>query len=333
MSEDRKKDHIEMAFKSVPNHISDLQDFYYEPMLAAHPNADDIDFSRDFLGYNLELPVWISSMTGGTEKAPVINTNLAMACEEFKMGLGLGSCRPLLEDDKRFSDFNVKHLMPNAPLFTNFGIAQIEELVDKNSLGELERITSELKADGIIIHVNPLQEWNQPEGDRFKRAPLESIKSVLSQTNYPVIVKEVGQGFGPKSLKELMKLPLAAIEFGAYGGTNFTLLEHARLLGQESGKRSLRKEFGFVGHTAQEMVSLVNALKSQDDKCQQFIVSGGVTSPIQAFLLLETLQANAVVGMASAFLKYAMDDYEELQNFVKEFRESFAMAKTYLKRD
>lgn len=331
MSKDRKKDHIEMAFNSVPLEQFLMDGFAYEPLMEAHP-TDSGQLDREFLGMNFKMPVWVSSMTGGTEMASVINTNLAKACGEFGMGLGLGSCRPLLDDNNRFGDFDIKHLMPEAPLFTNFGIAQIEELVDANSLSEIDNITKSLKADGIIIHVNPLQEWNQPEGDRFKRAPLESIKAVLAQSSYQIIVKEVGQGFGPKSLKSLMDLPLAAIEFGAFGGTNFTLLEQARLLGDESGKRAHRNEFGHIGHSALEMVTFVNELRSDADKCQRFIISGGVKSPLDAHRLLQQLNANSVVGVASGFLKYAMKDYDYLREYVAEYKDCLLMANAFLKR-
>ena len=105
MSSERKKDHIDLAFASRLNENDlDLR-FYYEPMLSAHPG--DIDLSIFFLDHKLRAPIWVSSMTGGTEKARTINENLARACAEFGLGMGLGSCRALLYDNTNIDDFDV----------------------------------------------------------------------------------------------------------------------------------------------------------------------------------------------------------------------------------
>ena len=156
-AESRKRDHIELAFRSQ---ISDLDTrFYYEPMLAAHP-TDTAALATDFLGKKLCAPMWVSSMTGGTEQAQIINRNLAQACGEFGLGMGLGSCRKLLFDDARLADFVVRQYMGyEVPLFANLGIAQLEALIAANQLYRINDLLDKLEADGLIIHVNPLQEW------------------------------------------------------------------------------------------------------------------------------------------------------------------------------
>jgi isopentenyl-diphosphate delta-isomerase len=332
MSDQRKKDHIELTQKSRPDNQINLGKFHYEPLFSPHP-TNETDISKKFIGNKFALPIWVSSMTGGTEKAKNINLNLAMACDEFGMGMGLGSCRSLLIDYSRFDDFNIKEFMGQAPLYTNFGIAQLEELITKNELSKIDKITQDLKADGIIIHVNPLQEWAQPEGDRFKRSPIDTIKTVVAASRCGIIVKEVGQGFGPKSLEALTQLPLKAIEFSGFGGTNFTILEQTRLSGSFSGKKGPKNSFGLVGHTSQEMIGWVNQLDPDKMKCREFIISGGVQDPLSGFILTNQLNHNSIFGMASKLLEFAMDDYEKLYVYLDEVRDSLRMANAFLRSE
>src|SRR5690606_7709496 len=112
--------------------------------------------------------LWISSMTGGTKEALQINRNLAQAANEFGLGFGLGSCRSLLTENTRFHEFDLRSMIGDElPFFANLGVAQVEELIAKKELNRLHDMVEKLRADGLIIHINPLQEWFQPEGDRF----------------------------------------------------------------------------------------------------------------------------------------------------------------------
>lgn len=322
----RKEDHIALAFKARTELGQEDIRFDYEPMLAGHPEKPDLSVS--WAGHTLQFPVWVSSMTGGTERALHINTNLARLCGEFGLGMGLGSCRSLLEEDVRLKDFDMRSYMPEQPLYANLGIAQVETLCAEGALQRLGQLVSLLRADGLIIHVNPLQEWAQPEGDRIKRPPIETIQQVVESTNTPIIVKEVGQGIGPASLAALMKLPLVAIEFGASGGTNFTKLE----LEREVAKKNQKMNFGNVGHTAQQMVTFVNEIMAtQDCQCDNVIISGGVTDYLHGYYLMENCRANSIYGQASAFLKHALGDYDTLRAYFIEEMNGLAMAHAYLR--
>ena len=127
----RKQDHIEMAFASQVIQQELDHRFYYEPLLNPHPQKTDL--SLDFLDKSMKVPIWVSSMTGGTKMARIINHNLARACGEFGMGMGLGSCRSLLYSDEYLPDFAVRSLIgPDYPLFANLGIAQLEQLIAKD---------------------------------------------------------------------------------------------------------------------------------------------------------------------------------------------------------
>ena len=225
--ESRKADHIELALQAQANEDKWRDKFYYEPIFSG--NYRELDLSLSFLNKTMHAPVWISSMTGGTEKARLINENLARLCKEFGLGMGLGSCRPLLESKERWDDFNLRPIIgSDRPFYANLGIAQMEQELENNNLDRVNNLLSELDVDGLIIHINTLQEWAQLGGDTIQHPPLETIEATLEKIDAPIIVKEVGQGFGPLSLAALTSLPLAAIDFGAYGGTNFTLLEQLR---------------------------------------------------------------------------------------------------------
>ncbi len=320
---ERKEDHIQLAPKARTASAELDGRFNYEPMFFTHPSVDE-RWKTKFLGFELEYPLWISSMTGGTDHAEKINENLARLCGEFGLGMGLGSCRSLLTDQTRLTEFAVKKWMEKSPLYANIGIAQLEELVMAGKLGLLHEMVKRVEADGLIIHINPLQEWFQPEGDRFKISPLITLKKFLDDTSYPVIVKEVGQGMGPRSLKALLELPLAGIELAAFGGTNFTLLENMRGVEEKS-----REGFIYQGHTAREMVDILNALPTRD---KEIIISGGIKTMLDGYELKMKLKANSVIGMASAFLAPALKDYETLRNYFLAQREALLTAKALLER-
>ncbi len=325
--EDRKKDHIELAFRSRTGSENRDRRFYYEPMLSPHPTGIDKDF--DFGGKKLKVPLWVSSMTGGTELAGKINGNLAKACREFGMGMGLGSCRILLENDRHFSDFDMRGEIGDMPLFANLGIAQVENLIRTNGTARIESLVSRLRADGLVVHVNPLQEWFQPEGDRLKDAPLETIKVLLSKVQFPVIVKEVGQGMGYQSLRALLELPLLAVEFGAFGGTNFARLE---LLRDPSANAALFEPLTKVGHDALQMTDMANRIYAEDTvNTRHLIISGGIENFLDGYYLIGRSKMPAIYGQASSFLKYAKESYAKLHEYVGQQVKGLEMAYSYLK--
>lgn len=328
---ERKKDHIQMAFQSQVDKGELDSRFFYEPLLSAHPEPGSWP-EIPFLGKMLKAPLWVSSMTGGTALARTINFNLARACGEFGMGMGLGSCRQLLYNDSYLADFDVRHLMgDDLPLYANLGIAQLEQLLDTGELSRINQLLDKLRADGLIIHVNPFQEWLQPEGDRFRRPPLETIQAVLEYASFPIIVKEVGQGMGKESLRALMQLPLAAIDFAAAGGTNFSRLE---LLRAQADKAELYDALARVGHTAAEMVDMVNALATElgsRQRCQTFIVSGGIKNFLDGYSCISKLAFPAVYGQASGFLAHARGDYADLSNYLQRQIEGLELARAFLR--
>ena len=329
---DRKKDHIHLTDKArVPSSELDHR-FFYEPILSGHPKEDE-DISLSFLGKELLAPIWISSMTGGTWEAAKINRNLARATAEFGLGMALGSCRILLESPGFYPDFDWRGVIgEDRPFYANLGIAQVEQLLHRKEENRIFDLLDKLRADGLVVHVNPLQEWMQPEGDRFQSPPIETIAHLLQRTDFPIIVKEVGQGMGPDSLRHLMELPLAAIEFGAAGGTNFSKLEWLRKNREESS--STFENITLLGHDANQMTQFVNQILEEGKEkiaCKSFIVSGGIRTFLDGYYFIQSLNAPSIYGVASSVLRYAREDYEDLRTYLSQQIQGLRMAQAFLR--
>lgn len=325
--ESRKNDHIKLTSQSqIEKHLCDPR-FYYEPALNAHPNQELPEIS--FLNKKMKMPVWVSSMTGGTAQAKEINTKLATACHEFGLGMGLGSCRALLKDSARLSDFDMRPIIGDElPFLANLGIAQVEKLIENNELNKLQDMLGILRVDGLFVHLNPLQEFLQPEGDSILVSPIETIQRLLEKMEFPIFVKEVGQGMGPGSLEALLRLDIAGLEFGAFGGTNFSQLE---LLRSDKLKNEAFKSFTTVGHTAEEMVGFLNALPNELTQNKNIIISGGIGNWLDGYYLMKKYKHESVFGQASAFLNKAKGDYSELRAYLESTKQGLKMAESYLK--
>lgn len=325
----RKDSHLDLALKSQQHEVDPR--FYYEPMMSGHPDLKG-HWQVSVGSRQMKFPLWISSMTGGTDKSNIVNRRLAKTACRFGLGMGVGSARIAVEDSTKIKDFDLRGLLgDSSPFYLNFGIAQVENFLRKKEIGKLIQLQKSLDADGFIIHVNPLQEWMQPEGDRIEEAPLVTIKKFLEETGgCPLIVKEVGQGFGPESMRSLLELPLTAIEFAAAGGTNFSKVE----LQRNTLKGKYMSPFISVGHTAIEMVAMLNQLVEEAElkrQCDSVIISGGIQNFLDGYYLIQKSKLKAVYGQASAFLKHAIESQEALDEFTQYQTEGLLLARAYLK--
>jgi isopentenyl-diphosphate delta-isomerase len=323
LSSARKKDHINLAFQSVVDQQD--QRFNYEPLLGAMPDFPN-EMGYQYLGFSMRAPIWVSSMTGGTEKAGTINHRLAEVCGEMGLGMGLGSCRSLLYGRERLDDFDVKDLLGEQPLFANLGIAQLAELIEDKALDRIEELLHLLKADGLIIHINPFQEWMQPEGDVIRRPPIESLEVLRENYKGRLVVKEVGQGMGPDSLRALLSLAPDGIEFGAFGGTNFSKLELLRTQG-----KSCYTGLVHLGHTAHQMVHLLNQIRKDfSDREIAMLIPGGATGFPEVCYLCSLCQWPSIYGQAGAFLRMALEGPEALKDFVRKEILGYKLAEQFL---
>ncbi len=330
ITDQRKKDHLDLALQSRMDALQADTRFYYEPLLSGHPSHSNIP-ETTWNGKILKNPLWISSMTGGTAEAAVINERLARICKTFGLGMGLGSCRIILDSDQYLPDFNVRKYMGDQPLYANLGIAQVEQILLQDAWDKIERLIERLEADGLIIHINPLQEWLQPEGDPILHPPLQTINSTLKNIKAPLVVKEVGQGMGPESLEALMRLPLAAVEFAALGGTNFSTLEMKR---RPPGKTDEYDSLSRVGHTAAEMTRFINEIVARlgdQVQCKSVIISGGIKDFLDGYYYMNKLRFKSIYGQASGFLQPARKSYEALYEHARGQIDGLQMAYNFLR--
>jgi isopentenyl-diphosphate delta-isomerase len=228
LTESRKDEHLrisleeDVSFDRLTNGLERVQLVH-----RALPEIDleDVDTSTTFLGHDLAFPILIASMTGGSSKTGRINQILAEAAEAFGIGMGLGSMRIALEDPSLAWTFQVRKYAPTIPIFANIGAVQLNYGYDLDACRHLVEIA---EADGLYVHLNPLQEALQPEGNTQFSGLIERIANLCHHLPVPVIAKEVGWGLSPATARALRKAGVAAIDVAGAGGTSWSQVEMYR---------------------------------------------------------------------------------------------------------
>ena len=224
-SADRKDAHIALALDPLAMAANDAGFDIVRLDHCAIPecNLQDIDLGTEFLGHQVSAPLFIGAMTGGTERATSINHALAEIAETAGIGLAVGSQRSSLEAGTSQAD--LRTIAPSVPLIGNLGGIQLAQL---NGLDLAKRAVDDLQADAIAIHLNPLQEAVQPEGECDWRHVLAAIGRAANVLPCKVIVKEVGAGIGATVARRLYEAGVWAVDVAGLGGTNWTRIEAAR---------------------------------------------------------------------------------------------------------
>src|SRR5579883_2309961 len=194
----------------------------------ALPEIDlsDVDTSANLFGRTLAAPMLISCMTGGTPEARRINRRLARVAQERGFAMGLGSGRALVESPDSIESFDVRPLAPDVALLANLGAVQLNK---GYGAAECRRLVTMLHADALVLHLNPLQEALQPEGDTCFGAMLEAIARLCREVEFPVVVKEVGWGIGAADVRALFDAGVAAVDVAGAGGTSWSEVERHRI--------------------------------------------------------------------------------------------------------
>jgi isopentenyl-diphosphate Delta-isomerase len=184
-----------------------------------------VDLSTSFLGRGLSAPILISSMTGGTEQAALINRRLARAAQATGCAMGLGSIRAAIEDPGVAESFSVRQAAPDVMLLANLGAVQLNYGYDvKQCLRAVELVD----AQALVLHLNALQEAVQPGGNTNFAGLLKRIEKVCRHLPVPVIVKEVGWGIAGDLARKLEEAGVAAVDVAGAGGTSWSEVEKHR---------------------------------------------------------------------------------------------------------
>jgi isopentenyl-diphosphate delta-isomerase len=260
----------------------------------------DVDLRARFLGKRLGAPVLISCMTGGSELAKTVNRRLAAVAARLSLPLGLGSARVLLENRDVLDTFQVRDIAPDVLLIANIGAVQLNYGVGLADCEELCRI---LGADALALHLNPLQEAVQPEGDTDFRGLKAKVERLAAELSVPVILKEVGNGLSADLARWVRRTAIAAVDVAGAGGTSWAKVESYRSASRL--EQALGRAFAGWGIPTAE--SLVRVRRELPDR--PVIASGGVRDGIDVAKAI-ALGAD-LVGVARPFLEAALRSEEE----------------------
>ncbi len=304
---DRKADHIRICMNErvAPGYC------YWDDIRFVH-NAlpeidyDDIDMSCTLFGRKLIAPIMVTAITGGFSGAKKINSNIAEACAELGLGMGIGSERAgvsgvAAESYSVVKDFDVPLMIGNigavqlipqksGKIFTDEMIDEAVELID---------------ADVLAIHLNPLQEAVQPEGDMNFDGCYEAIRNIARRA--PVMVKETGAGISKQVADRLKGIGVQGLDISGMGGTSFSAVEFYRAIAEENRIRSS------IGDTFFDWGIPAPVSLAQCKNCGiPLIASGGILDGIH--VAASVSMGATAAGVANIILKEA----SESANAVKE---------------
>jgi len=225
----RKKEHIDLcltdkvAFRAKTNGFEKYEFIHYA---ITEVEINKISFQTKFFSKIINYPFLISCMTGGTEEAENINQRLAVIAEELIIPIGVGSQRQALENNDFHDSYKViRKTAKSVPVLGNIGAAQ---LVHSKNLSDILSLIDMLEADAFVVHLNPLQELMQPEGEPNFVGVLKKIEKLVLKSSVPIIVKEVGSGISREVAKKLLNIGVNGIDVAGAGGTSWAGVEILR---------------------------------------------------------------------------------------------------------
>jgi len=315
----RKSDHLEICLEEnvQARHVTTgFEEIYLVHRALPEVERSRIDLATNVFNHKFSAPLIVESITGGVEKAAKINAAIASAVEKLGLGMGVGSQRAAIEDPMLEQTFTVtRENAPTAFLIANLGGAQ---LVRGYGVKEAKKALKMLDADALAIHLNPLQEAVQPEGEASYAGLLKRIEEIVHALNVPVIVKETGAGIAAEDAKKLEAIGVAGIDVAGVGGTSWAAVEYhrAKRQGDEFHQRLGEAFWDWGIPTTASLIEATQWVRTP------VIASGGIRSGIDVAKAL--ILGASLVGMAHPVLDPAFHGAqqveEKLQLIIEELR-------------
>ena len=315
----RKADHIDICLEEdvqARTVTTGFEDVHFVHRALPEINREEIDLKIKVFNHEFSAPIIVGAMTGGTAKAEKINAAIAKAVEQLGLGMGLGSQRAAIENPKLEKTFSIaRKNAPTAFLIANLGGPQ---LVQGYGLKEARKAVEMIEADALAIHLNPLQEAIQPEGETKFKGLTEKIGEIAAELDVPVIVKETGAGIAAEEAKKLESVGVKGIDVAGAGGTSWAAVEYYRA---KKAKNSFLERLGkaFWDWGIPTAVSLVEVVQSVSIPV---IASGGIRDGVQAAKALAL--GASLSSLSSPILKQAVKGPEEvkktLEHIIEELR-------------
>ena len=293
----RKADHIRVCLEEdVQSHriTHGLERYRFTHACLPELNRDEISIGSTFLGKAIATPLLISSMTGGTEQAKLINERLAKTAQRFGLAMGVGSQRVAVENPDLTSTFSVRKYAPDALLFANLGAVQLNY---DYGISQCQKAVDAIEADALILHLNPLQEAVQSEGDVNFKGLFAKIEKLVRVLPVPIVAKEVGNGISAAMARRLLGIGVAAIDVAGAGGTSWARVESERA--QDPKQRRLGNTFADWGIPTAECITQIREVS----RSVPLVASGGLRNGLDAAKSL-ALGAD-LAGLALPFLQAA----------------------------
>lgn len=311
----RKLDHINIVSGES---VIDRRKYFFDRIHLTHRalpelNLAEVDPSTKFLGKELSFPLLISSMTGGADPELVkINRNLAAAAEAEGVALAVGSQRVFFSDDAARESFELRQHAPSTVLLGNLGAVQLNYDM---GFADCEASVKLLDADGLYLHLNPLQEAVQPEGDTDFSGLRNKIAVIVQTLRQPLIVKEVGAGISPEDVEHLLAAGVKYIDVAGSGGTSWSMVESKR-----SDDPQLGELFGDWG------IPTPAALRQMKPYSHEMtlIASGGVRNGID--MVKSMILGASLCGMARPFLNPARESADAVRAVIRRVKREFTTA-------
>ena len=316
VTEERKREHIEIILKSdvvAKGVTTGFEKFTFEHCAMPEIDLDRIDLSTSVFGKLLQAPILISSMTGGVAQGGVINHRLAQCAQTLGLAMGLGSQRAGIERSSLAKTYRVRDVAPDILLFANLGAVQLNY---GYGIEEARRAVDMIDANALFIHLNPLQEAVQPEGDRNWCGILKKLEKIISQLDVPVVVKEIGAGLSGDLVRKLLSIGVSAVDVAGAGGTSWSEVEAQR----QTDPVIKKVAHSFAGWGIPTAYSLVEARREAGNI--PVFASGGLRTGTD---IAKAIRLGAsLCGVAAPALGPAEDDTEtalnHLQSLIEELR-------------